>query len=159
MSAADEKRIPNVPMATVQHVAALLGCPTTQMVPYYPNGDRNGDPMIAVVRKNHSGGVVDLTVFPQGQPMVRNDIKHADDPSFLTNPRLAREYGVWDYPPGYVPEKFLKMPVEVPAVAPSVIREWCNGCADYQRIASRCGGISVELVTEIMGRYGVVHKS
>jgi hypothetical protein len=155
MSSVEQKPVPT---AIVSHVAALLGCPIMQMVAYYANGDRDGHPMPAVVRWNHSGGVLDLTVFPQGQPLVKNDIKHVDDPIFQVNPRLLREYGAWGYPPGYLPQKFPDMPLEVPAIASAVIREWCNGVEDLQTIAMRCGGISLELVKQVMGEFGRVHK-
>lgn len=157
MSSGTETAKP-VPTCVIEHAAALLGMPITNMVVFYVNGDRNSDPMPAVVRKNQGNGVLDLSIFPQGQPQVRNDIKHVDDPSFKLNPRIAREYGAWDYPPGYLPDKFPAMPQEVPAIASAILRHWCNGTSDYHVIAHRCA-VSVDLVKEVMARYGVVHKS
>jgi hypothetical protein len=137
VSTATEPKTQQLPLPTVlvTHPAALLGCPVTDLVMYYTNGDRNGDFCVAAVQKNEAQGVLSLKLLNNGM-VTKHPVRHVDDPFFRDHKNVQLRDGGWDWGPGKRPRLKKEVPTEIEAAAVEVIREWNNGNTDPVRIAS-----------------------
>jgi hypothetical protein len=137
VSTATETKTQQLPLPTVRitHAAALLGCPVTDLVLYYPTGDRNGDFCVAAVQKNEAQGVLSLKLLNNGM-VTKHPVRHIDDPYFRDHQNVLIKDGAWDWGPGKRPRLRKEVPDEIEAGAVEVIRCWNNNLTTPERIAN-----------------------
>lgn len=81
-------------MAKIQFRGTIIG----HWVWYWLNGDREGDPLPALVTRKYKGsGSLSLTMFAEGERNVhltRDGVRHVEDPEYAETHR--KEVGAWE---------------------------------------------------------------
>ncbi len=88
---------------------------------WYPNGDTNGEPRVAIMMRDDPNGIADLAIIkPYARTLDSMDgVRHRDDPWLESHIAHRHENGVWDY--GEVANQPAAIPLDT--LARQIIKE------------------------------------